>query len=113
MIVANPPFSNAKNHIHHLWKTSPEGCELHILFNYDNLNTQHNGFGRVKHLIHSYGCVVNLGNVFSDAERKTEVNTGYIVLRKPITSKGKTFDFKGYLDDDNETYTGRRFNCLR
>ena len=105
LIVANPPFSNAKDHIKHLWRIAPEGCQLHILFNYDNITTHHNGFNRVKHLIKTYGCVVNLGNVFSDAERKTEVNTGYIVLNKPITSKGHTFDFKDYLEDDDETYT--------
>lgn len=38
LIVMNPPFSNASEHMLHSWKIAPDGCEIVALCNWETLN---------------------------------------------------------------------------
>ena len=101
MIVMNPPFSNANEHITHAYNIAPEGCHIIALCNYANFENSHRGGkDRFKRLVEDYGSFYNLGNVFSDAERKTDVEVALVELHKPILSAD--FDFEGFYFDNQE-----------
>lgn len=94
-IIMNPPFSADERHILHAWEVAPNGCEIIALCNY---NTLSNSYSRSRKellsIINNYGQSKNLGNVFSDAERETNVEIGLIRLNKP----------KALDDDDFSDY---------
>lgn len=100
MIVMNPPFSNADQHINHAWEIAPDGCEIYALCNWETINNER-GWGRNKlsKTIQNYGLSSNLGDVFSNAERTTGVNIGLIKLFKPSTDLNNDFD--GFFMDDD------------
>lgn len=103
MIIANPPFSRGVEHILHMWEIAPEGCEIHTLINHDNLENRYRDVYRLKQIIETYGLVENLGEVFSTAERKTNVNVGLIKLFKPAKEES---GFEGFfMDDEHEVNT--------
>lgn len=106
LIVMNPPFSNAASHILHLWNIAPEGCELISLCNYETLNKQYYGRNReLANVVDSYGEGLNLGSVFAQAERTTNVEIGLVRLFKPVVSE--TADLDGfYLDMDEHAGGG-------
>ena len=87
MIVMNPPFSNADEHILHAWEIAPEGCEIISLCNWE---TVENGFSirrnRLVSKVHDHGIKQCLGSVFDTAERKTGVDIGLIKLYKPVVN---------------------------
>lgn len=92
-IVMNPPFSNADKHILHAWEVAPEGCEIIALCNWQ---TVENGYSRFRNnlqtLIDKNGESLNLGSVFSNAERSTDVEIGLIKLFKPVVSDSALYD---------------------
>lgn len=99
MIVMNPPFSNGDKHILHAWEIAPEGCEIISLCNYETIRKDSWGSRReLKSVINDYGVSSNLGNVFRQAERKTNVEVGLVRLFKPIVSTG--FDYEGFFMDN-------------
>ena len=91
-IYMNPPFSNADKHILHAWEVAPEGCEIVSLCNYSTITQP---YGRLKVLIRDNGITENLGDCFTDAERKTGVEVGLVRLFKPLSSK--EFEFEGFF----------------
>jgi len=93
-IVMNPPFSNADKHILHAWQIAPEGCEIIALCNYETINKSDYGHNRseLRELMANYGEGMNLGDVFSAADRKTGVEIGLIKLFKPRITDGEGFD---------------------
>lgn len=95
-IIANPPFSNADEHILHMWDIAPDGCEIVSLCNWETINNQ---FSRkrlhLQTIVDKNGTKDNLGNCFSNAERKTDVEVGLIHLFKP---KAGDNEFDGYFD---------------
>ena len=98
MIVMNPPFSSADKHILHTWKIAPEGCELIALCNWETVRNGYSyGRSELKAMIDNYGESQNLGNCFSTAERKTDVEIGLIRLFKPVLSSD--FDWDGFYYD--------------
>lgn len=100
MIVANPPFSNGDKHILHMWNVAPDGCEIISLVNYDTYKNSYSSFRHeLKQLIADYGCIIELGEVFSTSERKTEVNVGLVKLYKP---KRGSFEFDGFFMEEDE-----------
>ncbi len=100
MIVANPPFSNGDKHVLHMWNVAPDGCEILSLINYDTYKNSYTSFrSELRQIIHDYGCIIELGEVFSDADRKTNVNVGLIKIYKP---KRGAFEFDGFFIDDDE-----------
>lgn len=96
-IYMNPPFSNADKHILHAWEVAPEGCEIVSLCNYSTITQP---YGRLKVLIRDYGITENLGDCFTEAERKTGVEVGMVRLFKPLASK--EFEFEGFFMDEEE-----------
>lgn len=98
MIVANPPFSNGDKHIIHMWDIAPEGCEIISLVNWETYNNTYSySRSELRGIIGSYGSCVNLGNVFSTSERKTEVEIGLVKLYKPKTGSQ---EFEGFFMDE-------------
>jgi hypothetical protein len=115
MIVANPPFSNGDKHVLHMWNIAPDGCEILSLINYDTYKNSYSNFhSELKQIIHDYGCIIELGEVFSNSERKTEVNVGLIKLYKP---KRNEFEFEGFfMDEDDEEPQGNgimKFDAIK
>ena len=104
MIVMNPPFSNGLKHIKHAWEIAPEGCEIISLFNYDNLNAGYYRFSEERVIFDEYGIITELGNVFAQADRKTNVNVGMVELHKPVVSD--SFDFDGFFFEEEEIVQG-------
>lgn len=101
-IIMNPPFSNADSHILHAYEIAPENCTIISLCNYDTIRNDYSRQRRsLTTLIKNAGASINLGNVFSDAERTTNVNIGLVTLYTP---QGDDFDISGFFDmsEDNE-----------
>lgn len=103
IIVMNPPFSNADKHIKHAWEIAPEGCEIIALCNWQTIANSY-GYSRneLKQIINNYGDSQNLGDCFSQAERKTGVEVGLVRLFKPVLSE--SFNWDGFFyDNESET----------
>lgn len=105
-IIANPPFSTGGKHILHMWKIAPEGCEIVALC---NSNTLHKDFTRerreLNRIIQDYGKFEDLGDCFSQSERKTNVEISLIRLFKPVLSEEKNWD-GFFMDEDEESVAG-------
>ncbi len=82
-IIMNPPFSQDVKHILHAYNIAPKGCEIYALCNYQSLD---NDYSRERKellsIIQNYGESCNLGSVFSNAERRTNVDVGFIRISK-------------------------------
>lgn len=115
-IVMNPPFSNAAEHITHAWNIAPEGCPIVALCNTQTLK---NAYTQTRKeliaLIDAYGVQTDLGQVFKDAERTTEVEVSLIRLQK--ASSGYQAEFSGFFmeeDEPEEQATGlMSYNAVR
>ena len=104
-IVINPPFSNADKHILHAWQIAPEGSEITSLCNWETLSNDYSSWcTELMKLIENYGCKKNLGNCFTTAERKTNVEVGLVKLFKPAISSD--FDFDGFFFVDETEKQG-------
>ncbi len=100
-IIANPPFSNADRHILHMWKVAPAGCTIISLCNFETINNGYtSGRKDLARLIKDFGSWVNLGNCFSEADRKTDVEVALIKLFKPKSDNDT--EFEGYFDLSEE-----------
>lgn len=114
LIIMNPPFSSGVKHVLHAWNIAPGGCEIYSLINQDNLEHDYSMERReLSTLIQDYGQNESLGDVFSDAERKTGVDIGLIKLFKP---RGEENEFEGFFmyEDHEQQGTGiMEFNSVR
>jgi hypothetical protein len=102
VILMNPPFSNADEHILHAWDTAPAGCVIISLCNsrtYDNPHTKTRK--RLVEIVETYGDVNDFGSAFMGAERKTNVKIYGLYLVKPGGEQKNEFD-GFYLEDDPE-----------
>lgn len=115
-IIMNPPFSNAAAHIEHAWNVAPDGCKIIALCNIETIkNPYSKSREALKALIKAYGQYVDLGDCFTQAERKTGVNVAMVRLDKP----GSNYDqeFSGFfMDDEPEAETGpglMSYNAVR
>lgn len=99
-IYMNPPFSNDDKHILHAWEIAPARCVITALCNWQTIN---NTFSRtraqLKRIITNHGTSENLGEVFSSAERSTNVEVGLIRLYKPSQNED---DWSDYFDENEE-----------
>lgn len=103
LIVMNPPFSEEEDHILHAWNIAPDGCEIISLCNSSiilNAHTQKQN--QITSLIKDNGSFENLGNVFKNAERQTNVEIGLIKLKKPFNENDHEFDNYFSYDEDVE-----------
>lgn len=104
-IVMNPPFSADEKHIIHAYEVAPEGCEIIALCNSDTLRKR---FSRDRKslfsLVEDYGNEESLGSVFSQAERKTNIEVSLVHIYKPMLSEG--MDFNGFYLEEEEINEG-------
>lgn len=106
IIVMNPPFSDGANHILHAFKIAPDGCKIRALC---NLATLKNGYSKsrqeLKTLIETFGQYISLGECFSNAERRTDVEVAFISIDKPGSDYSQ--EFEGFfMEEDQEELTG-------
>ncbi|OPB98934.1 hypothetical protein BAS10_04500 [Elizabethkingia meningoseptica] len=114
-IIMNPPFSADEKHILHAWDISPDGCNIIALCNYETLsNSKYSYRQELKSIIKDYGTSENLGDVFSDAERKTGVEIGLVKLFKPKTKSDTEFEGFFMEEYEEEQYFGlQQYNFVR
>lgn len=100
MIVMNPPFSNQADHILHAWNIAPAGCEIISLCNASMIGRswdRNQKVEQINELIDIYGHSEELGQVFKEAERNTDVDVAVIRIYKPGTGEN---EFDGYFTDE-------------
>lgn len=103
-IVMNPPFDKADEHILHAWEIAPDGCEIIALCNWETIDNRYTFKRRgLNAIINDFGNSENLGDCFSDSERKTGVEVGLVRLFKP--KKGEN-EFNGYFSMEEEHEQG-------
>lgn len=114
-IIMNPPFSADEKHILHAWEIAPEGCTIVSLCNFETLkNARYNNRQRLVTIIKDYGNSENLGDVFSDAERKTNVEIGLVKLWKPKRQGEEEFDGFFLEEDEEQQFNGlQQYNFVR
>lgn len=117
MIVMNPPFSNAAQHILHAFEIAPAGCEIIAICNSQTIeNTYSMERKRLKEIIEFNGGTEDLEQCFKNAERPTDVWVTLVKLYKP--GEGN-HEFDGYLfsDEEEEEYNGSEglmpYNVIR
>ena len=99
-VVMNPPFSSADKHILHAWEIVPPGTEIRALCNADTLKNEYSERRKtLNRVIAEHGSWEDLGPVFADADRRTEVKVALIRLRKPGASGQDDYD--GFFITDN------------
>lgn len=100
MIVMNPPFSADEKHILHAFEIAPKGCRIIAICNTDTLKTY--GYKvreQLLNVIEKYGQSVDLGEVFNNAERSTNVSVSVVTITKPGDNYAN--EFEGFfLDED-------------
>jgi len=93
MIIMNPPFSNADDHILHAWNIAPEGCEIIAQCNVETIDNQYTRKRKeLAVLIKDYGTRETFSDLYKDAERKTNVQVAVIRLFKPVSVENVEFD---------------------
>lgn len=114
-IIMNPPFSADEQHILHAWEIAPEGCQIVALCNWETIkNPRYSYRERLCFLISQYGNSENLGDVFSNAERKTNVEIGLVKLWKP--RKKSENEFEGFFmeEEEEDQFNGiQQYNFVR
>lgn len=103
-IIMNPPFSADEKHVLHAFEIAPDGCKIISLCAGTVLHYGRSSQlkRRIEALVRTYGYSENLGNCFSTAERKTDVEVIKIVLQKPSSNQEDIFEDYFDLDDDYE-----------
>jgi hypothetical protein len=100
-IIANPPFSNGAEHVLHMIDIAPPGCVILSLINYHSYEFKNTSKKRIlASRIDELGSIENWGNEFSDADRKTDVETGYIQITKPGGKDNINYDEYFSLDEE-------------
>lgn len=101
LIVMNPPFSADAQHILHAYNIAPGGCEIISLCNYETVSNSDYATTRrkLKELIDEQGYYRDLGECFTSAERRTNVQVACIRLFKPQTGDG---EFDGYFSEEED-----------
>ncbi|WP_216726145.1 DUF4942 domain-containing protein [Hymenobacter siberiensis] len=94
LIIANPPFSSGVKQVLHCWDIIAAGGQVVSLLNADNLKNPYSEERQLLlDIIEQHGSWEELGNVFTTAERTTDVNTALIRLTKPESATKFDFDF--------------------
>lgn len=108
-IIMNPPFSAGDKHIRHAFEIAPDGCTIIALCNSNTIDNSYTyGRRRLEQIIHDHGVYENLGDVFSNSERKTKVEVSLVKIFKPAAAKSG-FDYSGFFteaDDPEEQAEG-------
>lgn len=98
-VIMNPPFSRGAEHLTHAFTVAPKGCKIVCLLNTETVNNAYTQNRKeLAAIIEQYGSVTDLGDCFSEAERKTGVNVSMVTLTKP--GESYTQEFEGFFMDD-------------
>lgn len=98
-IIMNPPFSADDKHILHAYTIAPAGCKIISLCNAETIKNDYSKSRKeLKHVIETCGQFTDLGDCFSEAERKTGVNVGLIKIQKAGESYKN--EFEGFFMDE-------------
>lgn len=110
LIIMNPPFSQGARHVLHAWEVS-KGGEVVALLNAETIN---NPYSRERKqlatLIERKGSVEYIGKVFTDAERKTQVECAIVRLSKPAVYSKHDFLFE---ESEHESVEGVKYSEMR
>lgn len=115
-IVMNPPFSKGADHILHAYNIAPPGCKVIALCNAETLkNAYSKTREQLKTLVETYGQAQELGDCFSTAERKTDVNVSLIRLEKPDSNYSQEFEgfFMGEDPEEQQANGLMSYNAVR
>ena len=114
-VYMNPPFSADEKHILHAWNIAPDGCEIVALCNHETIeNTYTKDRARLASIVNDYGYTEFLGDVFSNADRRTSVNISIIRLFKPAAQNN--FDAFFESEEDSPEVQGNgimEYNAIR
>jgi hypothetical protein len=100
LVVLNPPFRNAEQHILHAWRFVRDGGELVSLIGSHTIANESSKYReQLNKLIKAHGTTEDLGECFEDAERKTSVKVSMIRLSKPKQETTVDFDPSGFKKD--------------
>lgn len=84
--LMNPPFRHGVDHLLHAWELAKSG-DIACLLNASRINPDGTEKQkRLYNLIELFGEWENIGQVFADAERQTDVETALVRLHKPKSS---------------------------
>ena len=99
MIVMNPPFSNADEHILHAWDIAPAGCTIVALCNSSTIYCYRPDKKKelLNEIVTKNGNYECLGNVFNRSERTTDVDVSLVKIYKPGSGED---EFAGFFTDD-------------
>lgn len=107
LIIMNPPFSNADEHLLKAWEVVDDGGTVVCLLPETMLQGRTARQQLMQDIVRR-GTVEPLGSQFAKAERRTNVHVCKITLKKPAAAQ--TFDFGNYgqakrieISDDIET----------
>lgn len=116
VIVMNPPFSKGVEHILHAFEIAPAGCTIVALCNDSNFNRSWDQ--KIIETVELYGQKEYLGDVFTTAERKTNVYVSLVTLYKEGNGENefKDYFFSKYDEDVanlNEKEGIMQYNLVR
>ena len=101
VILMNPPFAQGAKHLLHAWEILAEGGDILCLLNTATLTTRHTAERRLieQVIADTAGQVTDLGQCFTNAERRTHVSVSLVYLHKPAV-EGSPFGFFAGPDKD-------------
>ncbi len=116
MIIMNPPFSKCEDHILHAWQIAPPGCHIISLCNSNMVKNFYSGKRKeIITIVNEYGSRSNLGQVFKDSERPTNVEISLLSIQKPANDYD--IEFQGFfMEEEEEVSSGSgllRYNEVR
>ena len=98
-IIMNPPFSADDKHILHAYKIAPAGCKIIALCNLSTIENLYTASRKeLKNVVDNYGSYTDLGDCFTDAERKTGVMVALIKIQK--AGESRKSEFEGFFMDE-------------
>lgn len=100
VIVMNPPFNDGDDHLLHAWDFLEDAGELFCILNKETIDNPYSTKRKlVKSIIETNGELIDLGQAFQNARRKTNVETVLVKLKKPKSVAKK---FQGFNSDNFE-----------
>lgn len=100
-IAMNPPYSQGAKHLLRAWEIS-QGGDIVSLLNAETINNPYTKERkRLVKLIQDHGSFEEIGRVFMDAERKTNVESVIVRLKKPSKVCDDDFLFHGMGEDSH------------
>lgn len=99
IVLMNPPFDKAAEHILHAFNIAPQGCKIVALCNSQTLkNAYSHSRKELKTVLENYGYTQDLENCFTEAERQTNVNTSMLTINK--AGESYKSEFEGFFTDE-------------